>query len=321
LPSCSGDDCVERQPFSSQEETAMTIHAMSKRFSTVSALALITFVLLVGPALAAPISYNVDLNTDNQFGGLKQTDVTGCEGDPAGQLACGPAAAVNSFVFLENVYPKTYDHKLTDQGKATEYENWVATANILAGAAFMGCAECNGGTSRQDFFDGKKKYLEQKAPGSTTYKTAGNPAPRSIGTIPFSWLFGELKAGEDVEVVVTYLDANGNRIAGHFLTLTDLHWTDTQPDNVVDRAENARMSFVDPATGSDSDAQIYQKVAGGSLFSSYGSGLTVDDTLVAETRIDYAVSESPVPAPATALLLASAFGSWIIVLLMKRRSR
>ncbi len=87
----------------------MTIHAMSKRFSTASALALITFVLLVGPALAAPISYNVDLNTDNQFGGLKQTDVTGCEGDPAGQLACGPAAAVNSFVFLENVYPKTYD--------------------------------------------------------------------------------------------------------------------------------------------------------------------------------------------------------------------
>ncbi len=91
----------------------MTIHAMSKRFPTASALALITFVLLVGPALAAPISYNVDLNTDNQFGGLKQTDVTGCEGDPAGQLACGPAAAVNSFVFLENVYPKTYDHKLS----------------------------------------------------------------------------------------------------------------------------------------------------------------------------------------------------------------
>jgi hypothetical protein len=171
---------------------------------------------------------------------------------------------------------------------------------------------------QQDFFDGKQKYLDEKAPGATSYKTAGNAAPRSVGIIPFSWLFGELRDGEDVELVVTYLDADGNRIAGHFLTLTDLHWTDIQPDNVVDLAENARMSFVDPASGGDGDAQIYQKVAGGSLFSRYGAGLTIDDILVAETRLDYAVSESPIPAPATALLLAVGLAGWRVVLRRRR---
>src|SRR5262245_35686701 len=97
----------ERNP-SLREEAPMDLFTRSKRMAPFTTLALIAVVLLAGPALAAPISYDVDLNSDNQFGTLKQTDVTGCENNPTGTLACGPTAAVNSFVFLENVYPTIY---------------------------------------------------------------------------------------------------------------------------------------------------------------------------------------------------------------------
>jgi hypothetical protein len=297
---------------SSDEETPMMSHATTTRVPLCSVLALIALVFLASPAVAVPISYNVDLTTQAQFGNLKQTDVTGCAGDATGQIACGPAAAVNSFVFLQNRFPNIYDQRLTNQGQATAYQNLVATANILAGADFMGCAECDGGTSRQNFFDGKKKYIDSKVPGATVYATAGNPVSASVGIVPFAFLFGELQQAEDVEIVPTYLDADGNRIAGHFLTLTDLHWTDTQPDNVVDRFEGATMSFVDPATGASGNASIFQTAAGGALFSTYGAGATVDGVRVANTRIDYAVAES-VPWPATAFLLTVSLAGWLVV--------
>src|SRR6266567_825295 len=37
------------------------------------------------------------------YGDLKQGDIADC-----GAIGCGPAAAVNSFVFLQNAYPQLY---------------------------------------------------------------------------------------------------------------------------------------------------------------------------------------------------------------------
>jgi hypothetical protein len=86
-------------------------------------------------AVAGPITYNPQLDPmDKLFGHLNQHDTI------CGAMGCGPTAALNSLVFLQNKYPTTYGTDLvpavtTDlngDGDVNEYDAWISAANDLA---------------------------------------------------------------------------------------------------------------------------------------------------------------------------------------------
>ena len=117
------------------------------------------------------------------------------------------------------------------------------------------------------------------------------------------FLFNELRDMEDVELLVGFYDAAGNRIGGHYVTLSSFHWVDQNMDNIIQANENATIDFIDPDTGQNVVKSLTSQTVAGqyNLTTNYGVG-----GMVATTGINWAVSESPVPEPATLMLLAFA---------------
>jgi hypothetical protein len=148
-----------------------------------------------------------------EYGQLKQSDIANCPNE-----ACGPAAAVNSFVYLQNMYPKVYGSKLVGIDPSNPPLHWQKLAgDRLASDDYMGSC-CNQGTSMEKFIGGKEKYIEERAPGVTTYmaqmdrdwdktKSGGKDKPGYVqdATVPsVDWLQREIDHGEDVELLITY---------------------------------------------------------------------------------------------------------------------
>jgi hypothetical protein len=253
-----------------------------------------------------------------QFGDLQQAN-TNCTG---GTNGCGPTAAVNSFVMLQERYPSLYGELLVPSaaaGNDPTQNEMAAVANQLGDSElanpnptmYMDCQACNG-TYIENFITGKYKYIEEQAPGVTRYKAymggtfawrndpgnvtpgfnnGGQPSWVTRGAPTAEWLAAELNHGEDIEVFVEY--TNGN---SHYLTLFSLSFDDQN--------NTGTMGFIDPLTGGVVNSNI-TGLAGGYLTLNYGGGAT----------LFHAVSESPVPEPGTWLLLS--FGS--VALLFKAR--
>ncbi len=301
----------------------MKMHC-TMQFGMRSLLGLVLVALLATPATAVTL-YHHDLDpTHMLFGNLDQHDVPGC-GSGDMNVACGPTAAVNSFAFLQNKFPNIYDNKLIPDtmvdgdmdGDIDDYDKMIAAAVALQAPEYMECVECNGGTfilPRPDlnppvngsFITGKRKWIEDHAPGTTIFKDRQNPN--------WDFLFGELWDMEDVELLVGFYDAQGVRRGGHYITLSKFWWEDTNMDNVVQPTENAMIGFVDPDDGTMKMRSLFQAGPGSILQTDYLVG-----GIVASTRVDWAVSESPVPEPATITLFSLAlFG---FVGLTRRRGR
>jgi MYXO-CTERM domain-containing protein len=240
------------------------------------------------------------------YGNLKQSDIPGC-----GAVACGPVAAVNSFVYLQTKYPDIYGASLVglvgDQPPPLHWE--ILAADLLGGAGYMGSC-CSAGTPLEKFITGKQSYIEDRIPGKTEYKaqidipwrpeTAGSPGHpidkpgyvQDSQSPTLAFLRQEIMDGEDVEL---FLAGSGGN---HYVTLTSVG---PPEDGVGD------MNFVDPITGQMlAENGTYQIVRSG--FSSHLE-VTYDDpgtkreiTVV----IAGAVSESPTPEPSTFALAALA---------------
>jgi PEP-CTERM motif len=273
------------------------------------ALGVATFVLLTTSASAATL-YHQDLDpTHSLFGNLAQDDVPDCG---MGMFACGPTAAVNSFAFLERKFPNIYDHKLipdTNMNGVIDYQEMIDTAVALGGANYMMCTICDKGTLIDNFISGKRKWIQERAPGSTVFKRQEDP--------PWQFLWNEVSHMEDVELLFGFYDQNSNRLGGHYVTLTKFWWEDTNMDDHIDE-QNAMIAIVDPADGT-LKMQSVEESGAPFLYTDYGVGLSIENTEIAFTRIEYAVSESPVPEPATIVL--SSLGLFGIVGFMRRRSR
>ena len=272
--------------------------------------------ILVLPASAAV--YDIDKDPDGiLYGNLNQIHVPGI-----GPVACGPTAAVNSFVYLENKYPCVYDNLLVPAGSAPpgvdyngdgitgRYEDMATVAATLGG--LMGTAP-PGGTYDDMFIYGKYAYLEQVAPGLTTYAAQmagtwgwqGRPVVPPIakpdwvadGTIPtWQFLWDNLVACEDVEILIVDYDW------GHFLTLSSLFWNDANNDLIMDIEEAAVIDYIDPWTGAKGFSPIWQYGLNSQLFVGYGD--------YPAAQLVMAVKESPVPEPATFIIwsLLGGFG-------------
>jgi len=271
----------------------MTFHAM---------ILAAAIVLLPIPVYADVISVNLD---PNKFGNLDQA-ATNCRA-----VNCGPTAAVNSFTYLQNVFPNNYTTPLVPTGKAAD------VANTLNGADFMKTcpagAGCAGGTSVEDFILGKMAYIETQDKGVTRYHAqmsnawspithpdAAKPGFVDDSTKPtIDFLAAELKAGEDIEIALKPFTG-----PGHYLTLTGL---------TFDTATGmGSLMFVDPMGGKVGTANI-TRAAGDNV--SIVTDYKIGDL---PTRIVGAVAESPVPEPSTFLLVG---GAMVGLAALRRRRR
>jgi hypothetical protein len=243
------------------------------------------------------------------YGNLDQDDIPGI-----GVCACGPTAAVNSFVYLQNAYPNVYDsllvpgqgQDLDNDGDVDSYDDMIAAAQALGAPGYMN-TKCPGGTWDDMFIYGKYQYIVDNAPGSTvfaaelssTWGWAGQRPPDEIppidkpdwvaqNTTPtWQFIFNNLVACEDVEILINEGDW------GHFLTVTSFCWTDADDDGIIDPEESAALDYVDPCNGGQGLSPIWQESLGGPILISYGT--------FSRAQITMAVKESPIPEPLTVL--------------------
>jgi len=257
-------------------------------------------VVLATPAAASSIQLDQAL-----FGHLDQALVTTCTSDTGINNACGPTAAVNSFTFLENRYPQIYGNTLIPHINGnTAQQDQIAVADMLS--CYMSCGGNTGGTAIADFIQGKMDYINSVAPGTTYFLNMNIFAPG--GAYPnFNFLFKELSDQEDVELLVGFYQFNaGNgqltRMGGHYVTLTGI-------DSPTDDG-NGSISFIDPSGGVNRNNIATFLAPDGSIRTTAYGNRTV-------TIIEAAVSESPIPEPATVALLT---GSLVIGIWVRRRA-
>lgn len=282
--------------------------------------AVFVWLLLAGFAVseARALLYSIDKDPNHQlYGSLNQNAIPN-----GGQFMCGPTAAVNSFMYLQNAYPNHYGNSLIGDadGDANPNTNndMITVAQTVAGANYMNTkAGIQGGTTGtwdDMFIIGKHDYMEAVAPGKTTYAAqlastwawAGRPADETPvvarpawvqdNTTPtWSFLWNELNSCADVEILINWTDEGGAK--GHYLTVKSFLWNDVNNNLVIDFAENAMIDYIDPATGAAGASQIWQFGFGNVLDVAYGGN---------QTQVNMIMSEVPEPASLMLLLVGLA---------------
>ena len=276
----------------------------------IRALLVTTLTLLCSIASASRVSAAIITAGEDpgEFGDLNQHN-TACN-----NVACGPTAATNSFVFLQNTYPGIYGTSLVPSIPGNDFgQDEMDVADQLS-TLMHTCNLCNpgaGGTFIEDFIAGKQAYMQSVAPNMTIYAAQINfawrttdpdgndvgPKPSYVmdNTVPTAqFIASEIAAGEDVEVFLA-----GD--VDHYITLFGITF-----DTV---AKTGDIEYIDPDTGTVGVSPITGMDMNGFLDVTYGANSEV---------IAHAVSESPVPEPAGVLLFGTALA---IIAGFKKRLR
>ncbi|KQV49306.1 hypothetical protein ASC95_17000 [Pelomonas sp. Root1217] len=280
-------------------------------------LAALVGLLLCTPALADPVPVvHFEHEDVDKFGDLSQKNVAPCP-----NMACGPVAAVNSFVFLQREYSLIYGSKLipaVDGTKPTQAE-LIAVAADLAKNYMDTC--CEKGTHITNFINGKQKYFDTVAPNTTVIHgqvkdwdpVEGGAKPDNIDeTNPTpQFLLNELSHNQDIELLLDF-----GTDGGHYVTLTSLFWSDDDGDGSIDAGEAANIGYIDPEDGKSTSARLGELA--GALTVQYLSPVTGN---VRSGTIFAAIAESPEhrtnPEPASAALVLAALAAvWCV----RRRS-
>lgn len=244
-----------------------------------------------------------------KFGHLDQSEVE-CP-----KFACGPTAATNSFMYLQNKYPDVYGEKLippTTAGAAPTKADLVDVANKLGRDYMKTCVPCgpNDGTYIEDFIIGKRAYLEAVAPGKTSFLAqinigwrfgtdtqpddAGNPGVKkpvfvSDSTKPtLDFLYAAIARQADVELF----------LGDHYVTLTGIEYDDA--------TNKGKISFIDPDGGKEVSSKI-TGIEDGFVMLDYDTS----------SKVFAAVIEAPVPEPGTWVMLGA--GAAIVLVVRIRR--
>jgi hypothetical protein len=276
--------------------------ARGLRWAGLAALA----IALGAPAPRASAKVIAYMENPKLFGTLDQHE-TNCP-----DVGCGPTAAVNSYVYLQNAFPNVYKNQLvpTQNGmNPTTLEQQDVANNLGTNYMKNCCATANEGTAIGDFILGKMDYIEAPLmkdgvegagdPGVTIYAAqiagrwakvipnhpnAAKPSWVQAQTTPtLDFIATQLKDKEDVEIL---LDNNDGKV--HYVTLTGISYDDTTNKGTFD--------YVDADDGSRGQNKILG--LGGDMF--IQTDYELDDT---NTEIVGVVSESAVPEPGTWLLL------------------
>jgi len=195
-------------------------------------------------------------------------------------MSCGPSAATNSLVYLQNAFPGIYGHSLiaaagrsmTGSIANTTYDDWIYTAGgVLASPKYMATTQAKG-TYDDDFIQGLYNYTRTASPGRLCYSAqdywasgswsgqpAGTPPPSWVSGVAPTWnyLYSALNRSDDVLALFSYLGAGGG---GHYVSIEGMTWNDVRGSGTV--------TFMDPWTGTQSSATMY--LASGKIYTSCG---------------------------------------------------
>ena len=254
-------------------------------------------VFLMGPPKASGQITNVHVDLSSLgFGDMSQLT----PGIRLGNVACGPTAAINSFFYLQNHFGiQTLG---PDNGLLTK-DNAVSAINDIGWD--MGLSEPNG-VYFDNFIQGKKDYF-------TRHNAASLIRVESMWAPTWEWMYQQLAAGQDVEILFGWYDPQGGRHGGHFVTVTGFDFTDTNGNGNIDSGE-AAMDFVDPWGGVSLVTDDF-RMQGNQMNFHYTGGASG----IYRSGIEGMIAESPVPEPAT--YGACGAGLLVVVAAIARRRR
>lgn len=256
-----------------------------RRFQKANAalLTLAIFAAAAQLAHSAAFTYSIDFNK------LGQTPNFAC----GGKGACGAVSTVNSFAFLQKQYPGIYDNKLlpnnnamtnTDMVDAQKFgfDGWQVGTNPMRQGYYP-----RPGGAESDFLQTKKDWINDYAPGTTRFNSwwAGSPDNNRKPTIDD--LAREINHKEDVEFFV-----QGDNFY-HVMTLTEVS---------CDMAMNCSIRYQDPNQPGTHQGPTPITVMNNMLMFTGVPGSGYNGTVT----ITAAFSESPIPEPATWILICAA---------------
>ena len=241
--------------------------------------------LLAGATPASATNYYVMLQT-NLFGNLDQHDLSIYP-----TMACGPASTANALDYMEAINPILYPNLIPSGG----YSGLVSLGDTLAGSTYMNTDNVNG-TWHDSLIAGAVKYIETNSPSVTTYAAQDywtwshqtKPSWVTYATPTWSFLYQGLAAQDAVEILLTYHSGGG-----HFVSPNGFSWNDVNSDSIIQSNENARLYFMNPWTGAETSAHIWQTGLNTQLETDYSSSYITT------------VFEVTVPEPSAAWLLAA----------------
>jgi hypothetical protein len=270
------------------------------------AVCMATLVCIIGVASQAVADWQEIVKPWELYGKVWNTSDGTPTGNPVGW--CAPTATINSFIYLENKYPSIYDGLLTP---GTDLEARNALRDYMGG-----CAQ---GATPQQWWEGKVKYIEDYAPGTTVFEGMVYWDPMGWyrqedlvwGYPTWDFMWEQLSKCQDVEIGIYPLYEE----EGHALTLTSMHFDDTNGNLQWDpMLETAAIDYLDP----NNPTQVFWANVGLNTvenrlqFMWYNGGYNPQQTVY----IGLAFAES-VPEPA-AIILLSLSGLMIV---LKRRNR
>ena len=210
-------------------------------------------------------------------------------------MACGPSAATNSLVYLQNAYPSLYGrslialagHSMQGTGSYTPYDDWIYTAGGVLATKYMNTT--NAGTYDGDFTMGLYAYTNTVASGKVRYSAqdcwvpswGGSSKPPSwvSGVTPtWNYLYNGLKNSADVLTMLTYVSSDG----GHYVSAEGMTWNDA--------TESGTLTFMDPGGGKSTTTSI--RLSSGKLYTDYGGS---NESWI--SALDVLVPVWPVPSP------------------------
>jgi hypothetical protein len=281
-----------------------------RRFAA-KALAIMAVILtsMYGAWADTGTTYTVN-ETLASFGTINQINVSPTDGE----MSCVPTATMNSFIFLQTEYQSIFGNDgLGAPALQGEQGSWVNAAALLAGANYMNTAQ-NNGTTIKNWIGGKVSYLNTYANGLITFNgmdSLSAPADRlswdTDGNPTVNFLLKELQANEDVELGI-YPDKSD--VIGHALTLTGLTWIDADNSKTFDLGDTLTLDIMDPANPMGNTPLLLKP----------GDPMTISGGPYNNYVLEVALSESPVPEPATASLLLLGVGALLGGLRLRRRS-
>ncbi len=282
--------------------------------------------------------YSAELDV-NLFGYLNQNDIP-----TIGGFASAPAASVNAYVYLQNIYPDVYGTSLA----GTTYNQWIQTAQALSADNYMATAN-NGTTFIRDQIYGNVTYLNEKAPGLNGFAgqtiladgadwTPQRPQPPYIERVFPTWQ-SLLVALRQRKAIVIDIFLPGQTPSIRTVTGTSFYWNDIDNNQLIDLSEDAVIDYIDPldpGTPPDPQGNVRPKRSYGKIFEEIlppgtigGSrrlnfrfeqpGGSINSTADAYIASVFYIQE-PVPEPSTLAVFALGLSGWSLRFFRQKKS-